>query len=1499
MLSAAVLAAIVLPIFVLLMLYLPGVQNFAVDRAARWASQKVGTTVTVGTLHWKLFNRLEVTDVYAEDYQGDTLFFVGRLEVSVRDFGLLGGKTRLGGVKLSDSGLYLKDGESGKLNISEITSRLKSDKEKKNKGDFRMAIASVEIDNFAFRYSRREVEQKEFGMNFRDIGADSIRIKLEDIDIFNDSISARIDRIACLEKSGFELDRLSAGAFRISGSGMLFDDLRIETPASEIRMDYLRFLYPSWRAYNSFIDQVRIQSSIAPSQISFSTISYFAQALRGWETSLRTFEATVDGPIAALGVDIRQAATRSTDLSGRFRIDGIPDPKAMRFRFEVERLITNASDVEAIVADITRSQPAWASKLQPLGDIALHGDFEGLFTDFRSEAQVVTDLGSALFDVVMKPDAGGRHKVHGHTRIDGFDAGKLLGEKTLGRTSLEADIDGWFREKELHLNTSAAISELHYAGYTYNRLHAKGLVDNNTFTGEASSTDPNLTFDFDGRVELANEKPSYDFRLALERADLARLGINRRDSVSVLRCRVTARGEGRTLDDLNGTVEIDDMLYVNQLDSVRTGKITLRGVNSDASKMLGMNSSFADAEFRSSMSYSELINHMRRTFLSYLPALTDPRKETPAPAAGSGEAKANLYSTLKINVKQANNVAGIFMPGLKVAQGSQLSLLLNPAADKFSLSVHSDYLDSEEFLVTKLSLDSRNDGDSISVYLRADDLYKGRFHTPDLAIIGGVRRDRANLSARFSDSKGGELSLLALSALFRRDSLTHALRTTVRVQPSSLVIGDKRWRVLSRDITIDSARVVVDNFRITAPGEELSVYGIASRNRRDTLHVRLSNFDLRPLSRITSPEGYTLSGVTNGYADMVSALGGGVLYARIAFDDMKINSTAVPASLFESRWDFAGERARFLFSRRESGDTILLGYYRPTDRRYRADIKLRNLDLALLNPVLEDVTSDFRGMVDANLMLIGVGGNATLSGRVDVRDISARVDFTNVTYTAPAGTIDVKDNVLRMQPMKLRDPRGESADFEMTLDLRNLRNIAYDIGIKPRNVLALNTTEADNNAFYGKVYASGTMTVRGDKRGTVMNINATTDDNSEFFMPLRATGDLAEADFIQFATPTARIDTTDYLVRRRMVFERGENRKGDAQRGEMNINMALNVRPNTEIQLVIDPKVGDIVRARGNGVFNIHVAPRSNEFTLYGDYEINEGSYLFTLQNVINKRFIIEPGSAIRWMGDPVDAQLDINAVYKLKASIAPLLGTSSTGSGQRRVPVDCYIHLTDRLTQPMTTFDVQLPNVDPETQSLVTNVLNTQEMKATQFFWLLAANSFFVESASSMQNIGAMGGSVTGFEFLSNQVSNWISSDRYNIGFHYRPKSDFTSDEVDFSYSTGLVDDRLLIEVDGNYDFGNNAAATANSSVSNLSGINVSATWLVDRNGNLRAKAFTRTIDTFDENQGLPESGAGLDYKEDFNRFSDIIRNLRERFKRKNRKAAAEQEITDTNNNK
>ena len=88
----------------------------------------------------------------------------------------------------------------------------------------------------------------------------------------------------------------------------------------------------------------------------------------------------------------------------------------------------------------------------------------------------------------------------------------------------------------------------------------------------------------------------------------------------------------------------------------------------------------------------------------------------------------------------------------------------------------------------------------------------------------------------------------------------------------------------------------------------------------------------------------------------------------------------------------------------------------------------------------------------------------------------------------------------------------------------------------------------------------------------------------------------------------------------------------------------------------------------------------------------------------------------------------------------------------------------------------------------MVANALTTPETVDTQFAYLLLFNSFMSENNAASSNIGASVSAATGLEFLSNMVSNLLSNDDYNIVIRYRPKSELTSDEVDFGLSKSLI---------------------------------------------------------------------------------------------------------------
>ncbi len=1487
--SATILLLIFLPLAASLLLSINAVQNRVVDWATRFASRKLGTTVHVGHIDVGPFDRVKIEDLYVEDLGGDTLLYVGKVHAFITRFGILTNGFTLRHGRVTNTRLFLREMPDSVMNIKQIIERI-SNPEREKKGDFRLSISALAVENMEFRLEKLQHRNPEYGIDYSDMDIRNINARIDDFTIEGAAIGAQIGRLSAVEKSGLTINDFG-GKFFLANGCIGMEDARLVTPHSNVSIPSVSIVGNSWLEYREYVDQVSMNVEIRNSLLSSDDVAYFSPGLRRWNLALRNINLTFDGTVSDFQVKLAGLAFgKNSRLHAHGRVTGLPDTGKMRFGLTFDELSSNAADIGHVAANVAgkRLSKQTLAMLGRAGHLTLDGAIDGSLSSFRSHFALSAPTGALSAQLSMSPSGRKRlRKLDGQLRIEALQAGKILGQPNLGSISCETDMNGVVGRKAVDVRLLGAVSQLEFNDYAYDSLRFDGRLTEKYFDGRVHADDPALKFDFEGEVGFGHELPHYDFDFELLHADLARLNLNRRDSISILSGRLNACLSGRSLDDMNGEVTVRNVEYRYNADTLKTDLLTFVGQNSERSKYLTLQSDFADATFRSKTDYKTVFEYLRSSFEKYVPLLHRKGK-----VHASSEGTVGIvddYSVLSVDVKRFTPIADAIAAGLQVADGSQLRVMFNPANDKLSLKATSDFVERERMLATRLNLNATNKGDSLSVYLSSEDFYLGTFHMPHLSVMGGARSERLRLSAGFRDTTAQVSALLGFEARVENSSEQGRV-IDIQLLPSHLDRKGKQWQIFARNIRIDTARVEINRFRITNRGQELLVNGIASRQRTDSVLLRLRNFDLSPFTQVVEKMGYMIEGRTDGEAVVKSALRGSEITADILMDSVEINNIPAPPMRFTSMWDFKNDRARLTVTNREKRDTLVRGFYVPGTVRYYAEIRIPEVRMSLLDPILKGVVSDTRGAADVALTLTGRRREAQLSGNMHVRDFRTKVDYTQVSYLVPAADITVENNRLSMQQVPVTDTLGNRGMLDFSLSLQHLSNISYALTIDPRQMLVLNTTQNDNDLFYGKVFASGRASITGDKGGVRMNIMAATADNSAFYLPLSSKSNVARADFIVFETPQSKTDTLDFLERKKLMFER-KHKPRMSEGSSMDIDMTLNVLPNADFQLVIDPTVGDIIRGRGEGTLNIHINPSSNIFEMYGDYTITEGSYLFTLQNIINKRFIIESGSTIQWTGEPLDARLNINAVYKLKTSLQPLIGSSvSSGSDlnlNRAVPVDCIINLSDRLTHPNVTFDVKVPTADAEYQTIVANTLNSQSAIAEQFMFLLVTNSFHSETAGGGNNLGVSASAATGFELLSNQLSNWLSSDDYNIVFRYRPKSEVSGDEVDFGFSKSLINNRLFVEVEGNYLIDNSQAV--NKQMSNFMG-EAYVTWLIDRAGTLKLKGFTQTIDRFDENQGLQETGIGIYYKEDFNN----LRDLRDRIRNKFRSRRKRQELYD-----
>jgi hypothetical protein len=367
---------------------------------------------------------------------------------------------------------------------------------------------------------------------------------------------------------------------------------------------------------------------------------------------------------------------------------------------------------------------------------------------------------------------------------------------------------------------------------------------------------------------------------------------------------------------------------------------------------------------------------------------------------------------------------------------------------------------------------------------------------------------------------------------------------------------------------------------------------------------------------------------------------------------------------------------------------------------------------------------------------------------------------------------------------------------------------------------------------------------------------------TNIIIPLESGISAIENDFIRFINP----DT---------LFQKAEPLQPATKTSAFEMNLDLVTTPDAKVQINFSSSIGDVIYGQGNGNLRLIYDKESN-FYIYGNYEIEKGDYLFTLQNVIGKKFKLEEGGTISWNGDPYGALVDMNAVYKLKASVHELLLDSYNGDNKKRIPVECKINLSKKLLNPNIKFDIMFPTADERTKSELQQFISTQDDINRQMLSLLVMGQFFTpEYLRGQQTTSATAGDLVGAttsELLSNQLSNWLSqiSTSFDIGFNYKPGDEVNTNQMEVALSTQIFNDRVTI----NGNIGNNSNLQSNNTSPVVGEVEVFVK--LNKSGKLQLKAYNRANDDLTYDTSPYKQGLGLSFRESFDSLYELFRKYR-----------------------
>ena len=485
-------------------------------------------------------------------------------------------------------------------------------------------------------------------------------------------------------------------------------------------------------------------------------------------------------------------------------------------------------------------------------------------------------------------------------------------------------------------------------------------------------------------------------------------------------------------------------------------------------------------------------------------------------------------------------------------------------------------------------------------------------------------------------------------------------------------------------------------------------------------------------------------------------------------------------------------------------------------------------------------------------------------------DASMKFDILNARF-AVKDTIHLAPTGLDFKHMHIADMEGHPGTLNGYLHFKHFKDLHYHFNIEAHNMLVMNTKESSDMPFYGTVYGTGNVSLSGDAtRGLEVNAAMTTNRNTVFTYINGSVASATSNQFIKFVDKTPRRTVQD-SVQLVSYFEKAQQQYQEEeaeQETDIRLNILVDATPDASMRIIMDPIAGDYIHAKGNGNIRTEFYNKG-DVRMFGNYNITQGVYKFSLQEVIRKDFVIKDGSTITFNGAPLDANMDIQASYTVNsASLNDLIPDESFAIQQPNVRVNCIMNLSGMLVRPSIKLGIELPNERDEVQTLVRNYISTEEQMNMQILYLLGIGKFYTEDArNNNQNSNVMSSVLS--STLSGQLNNALSqvfeTNNWNIGTNLSTgDKGWTDVEVEGILSGQLLNNRLLIN--GNFGYRDNPMANTNF-VGDFE-----AEWLLTRSGDVRLKAYNETNDRYYTKTNLTTQGVGIVYKKDFEKWRDLF---------------------------
>ncbi len=1480
----------------------PAAQTWMAQRAAAYLSDELNTKITIRAVKIEFFKTVNLEGIYAEDQHGDTLLFADELAVVIDRFNYDNKYLSIKSITLSDSKIKLKKyaGEKG-LSYRFITQYFKNGdttKTKEPSAPWKVELGGIDLDNVVFAYIDTRDTINDPGMDYENIRVSGIKASFYAIDPMGDSISLRIKNLQGVDRCGFALKDFST-RLMVSDSLARMDNLHFDTQGSAVD-GFLSFAFNSTDDIaDDFIHLVKMDGHFSNSVIELGDVAYFAPELLGIKKKL-LLTCDIKGTVEHLklkNVDVRFGEI--SHITGNFSFNGLPDMNTTDMNFKIRQAVTNKKDLEGIpVAPFELGKTLVVdNSIGKLGNMVFSGSFEGFLNEFAAHGKLNTSLGSLKLEnlIMTRENDSAEYAYVGTLNANHFNLGEFYDIPDLSYVTGDVAIDGiGLGQNTINAKIDGDFSELIYRGYSYSGISiSKGQFRRQVFDGDFNLDDPNVTMFFTGSVDNSGSLPRMNFVATIDSADLGKLGFTDKAHENILSADLNMNFSGDNIDNLEGSLRVNNLNYSNDGEKFRFNEFLVSaGTNADKTRTVFLDSDILRATLTGKFQLMQLPDAVTDMLSNYLPSYFPPDN-----AIESKNDPVQEF-TWFVNFQQNTKPIQALVPKLEIAPNTSFSGKFDGKRKEFNASFSSPSIVYDHIRYNGIVINAENRRMKNAATLNGS-LYELRLSdtlsTKNIELDLVAQNDSLQTRLQW-DNMGEKKNNADINAvvLFENQKSFQ-----VNFHKTEFNINDSLWTVSPGNyVRLDTGRFSVHELVFASGGASIGLNGFVSKNPNDELKINMKSFNIAYLNYFTIPNGVTLKGYISSESGVSNLYDTPIFTSNSTFNNFWINGQELGDGTLDADWINAKQavyiKGKFtrglidLDTKEPINNIAFDGFYYPKLKENSLDISATfiNIPLAALQPFLSDFCSVMVGQIDGNMHVTGTPAKPSMDGTLNVIMKMVRVDYLGLALRSTSQPIKIESNSFAFDDYKLMDENGNIATIYGHLYHDNFTKFQFDMDIGFDHFLVLNTTEKINEDYYGRVFATGFMNIFGYV-DDVIHLDMTAKMEkiykggqpvlSEFSIPMSSGSSEVSSsnDFIVFESPDTTTSPDAGLKKSRT--------------SGLDIVMHIEATEDAIVKVIFDKTVGDELIAYGKGNLTLKVPP-SGDFTIFGQYEVTDGSYLFTMKNVLLVPFELANGGTISWNGDPYDAQIHMDAVYATTTSVEPFFPTDSTNQAYHRsYPVQVIMHLDNQLMNPEVSFDIELPTADQNIQETVRSYTQTDLERNRQVLSLMVLNSFMTPyelrgDASGNPDYGDAGSTLLS-NFVSGTLNNWLSqiSTDFNMGVKYRQNDDLSTPDLKVYLSTQLFNNRITF--DGNVGKVNSTAATNTTNAQWVGDANVE--YKVTDDGKVRLRAFNRSNDNALLTNSSPYTqGVGVFYKEEFDTWEQFFRSKKK--KREEAKNAA-----------